>query len=315
MRILLGVLLAISASVYLGAAANARPLVPLGQAGGASPSGQKPAEQAPAGQQGQAGQPAQPGQAAAGPVTTPEERQSYQDLASEATAGLDPDRVISLAQDYEKKYPNSPMLTVVYMFEASAYESKGDFVKVVDLGEKSLKLNADNLSSLLIVSSVLPQPQVTRGSDLEKQKKLDEAEADAKHALELIDQDKVPRQANEADDAYKKRKNSIASEPHAALGMVHLQRATMGLGGMDPEELTKAAQEFKQSVELTDRPQPEHYYRLGEVYKHQKKVDDAIAAFSKASELGQGTALQQYADKQIEELKKSQTLAKPAGTH
>ena len=312
MRMLCRVLLAISASAYAGAVANGRALAPLGQSAGAGQSNQKPSLQ---GQQGQQGQPAQPSPAAVGTVSTPEERQAYQDLVSEATAGLDPDRVISLAQDYEKKYPNSSMLSFVYMFEASAYEGKNDFAKLVDAAEKSLKLNADNLASLMMLASVLPLPQVTRGTDLEKQKKLDEAEADAKHALELIDQDKVPRQPNETDDAYKKRKNAIASEPHASLGMVHLQRATMGLGGLDPEELNKAAQEFKQSVEMTDRPQPEHYYRLGEVYKHQKKVDDAIAAFSKASELAQGTPLQQFADTQIEELKKSQTQAKPAGTH
>lgn len=304
------ILLAVCASLYAGVAAYSLP-TPLGQAGGAAQSGQKPAQPGTAGQQGQAGQPAQPGQTPAGPAMTPEEKQAFQDLASEASAGLDPDRVLSLADDYKKKYPNSPMLTAVYTFEASAYEGKGDFAKLVDAGEKSLKLNGDNLSTLLIMSSVLPQPQVARGSDAEKQQRLGEAEADAKHALELIDQNRVPRLGNETDDAYKKRKNSIASDPHASLGMVHLQRATMGLGGMDQDELAKAAQEFKQSIEMTDHPQPEHYYRLGEVYKHQKKIDDAIAAFSKASELSQGTGLQQFADKQIEELKK----AKPAGSH
>ena len=307
MKRVLKIVLAICASVcvYAGTASYSW-AAPLGQAAAAPQSAQKPAAPA-AGQPGQTGQPAQP----AGPTMTPEERQAFQDLASEASAGLDPERVLKLADDFEKKYPSSPMLSGVYTFEASAYEAKNDLPKVVEAGEKSLKLNGDNLSSLLILSSVLPQPQVAKGDD--KEKKLNEAEADANHALELITQGKyIPKGANETDDAYKKRTNAIASEPHASLGMVHLQRATLALGGgMDQSELTKAAQEFKQSVEMTDHPEPQHYYRLGEVYKHQNKIDDAIAAFSKASELSQGTGLQQYADKQIDELKK----AKAAGSH
>ncbi|MGD0693527.1 MAG: hypothetical protein ABSB82_01600 [Terriglobia bacterium] len=303
MTVSLRVWLAVSASVLVSVVVYARPAAPFGQAAGAAQASQKPAPQ---GQSGQA--PATPGPSAA-------EKQAYQDLVSEATAGLDLDRVVALAQDYEKKYPDSPMLSYVYSFEASANMGKGDYSKAVDASQKSLKLNGDNLNSLLILANMLPQPQLMQGSDIDKQKRLDEAETDAKHALDLINQGKIPKQPNETDDAYTKRKNAISSEPHASLGMVHLQRATMGLQGMDQDELAKAAQEFKQSVEITDRPQPEHYYRLGEVYKHEKKIDDAIAAFSKASELSQGTGLQQYADKQVEELKKMQTPAKPPETH
>jgi len=284
----------------------------FGQAAGAGQSGQKPAQPA---QQGQTGQ------ASSAPVVTPAENQAWQDLSAEATAGLDPDKVITLAQNYEKTYPASPMLTEVYLYEASAQMSKNNFGKAVEAGEQSLKLNGDNLRSLLFVSGLLPQPQVMQlqASADGKLKKLDEAESDAKHGLDMIAQGKIPHLPNETDDAYKKRTNQISSGPHAALGMVHLQRSTMGLGStMDPDELGKAAQEFKQSVDLADPQQPgisESYYRLGEIYKHQNKIDDAIAAFSKASELSQGTGLQTYADKQVEELKKAQTQAKPAGAH
>lgn len=303
MRASLRVWLAVSASVLVSVVVYARPAAPFGQAAGSAQASQKPA------------QPGQSGQASATPGPSAAEKQAYSDLVSEATAGLDPDRVVALAQEYEKKFPDSVMLTYVYAFEAGGDMAKGDYPKAVDASQKSLKLNGDNLNSLLLLARMLPQPQLMQGSDIDKQKRLDETETDAKHALDLINQNVIPKQPNETDDAYTKRKNAIASEPHGSLGMVHLQRATMGLTGLDQDELTKAAQEFKQSVEMTDRPQPEYYYRLGEAYKHQKKIDDAIAAFSKASELSQGTGLQQYADKQVEELKKMQTPAKPADTH
>lgn len=270
-----------------------------------------------AGQQGDTPAKAKPGQSGQNTTTTPagpsaEESQAYQAINSELAAGLDPDKVVTMAEAFVQKYPSSTLLSYIYTFEASAYQQKGNAEKTVEAGEKSLKLKSDNLLALIIMSSVLPQPQLMNGSDTEKQRKLTEAETDATQALQLID--KIPKLPNEADDAYKKRKDGIATEPHSALGMVHLQRALMGLQGVDKEELDKAVTEFKKSVELTDRPAPQNYYRLGEVYAHEDKLDEAIAAFSKASELSQGSGLQAYADKQVEELKKKQAQSKPPAT-
>jgi tetratricopeptide (TPR) repeat protein len=311
MKISNKILLALTAGLFTGALLLARPLSISTQgtsAAGQSDSNKTGQSSAPATQ----AKPA--GQAASGPVVTPEESKDYQAIASELSAGLDLDKVISLSNDFEKKYPNSSMLSYVYTFQGTAYQQKGDINKTVEACEKSVKLNPDNLMSLIILAGMLPQPQLMQGSDLDKQKKLADAEADASHALKLIDT--IPKQPNETDDQLKKRKDIIASEPHGALGMIHLQRATMTItGGMDPDELTKAAQEFKQSVDLTDRPSPQNYYRLGEVYAHENKLDDAIAAFSKASEIGQGSGIQEYADRQIEELKKRQAQAKPPAAH
>jgi tetratricopeptide (TPR) repeat protein len=299
------VLFALITGLLMSVVAQARPISLSAQDTKATPSNQGTTGQSSTGQKGGA-----PAQAPSGP--TAEERQAFAAVQSESSAGLDPERVITLAQDFEKKFPSSPFLSYAYFFEANAYESKGDYDKLIDAGEKSIKLNADNLMTLIMMSTVLPQPQAMKGSnDLDKQKKLTEAEADANHALELIA--KLPKQPTEADDAFKKRIDTVASEPHAALGMIHLQRASMTslTGGMDPDELAKAAVEYKQSVEMTPQPLPQNYYRLGEVYMHENKLADAIAAFSKASELGQGSPIQAYADKQIEALKKLQTPAKP----
>src|SRR5579859_325888 len=310
-------LLALSASLITGALVHARPIIMSGQ--GTAAAGQngsnKPGQQSAPSTQAKPGQPGQTASpASTGPVVAPEEVKDYQAIGSELSAGLDLDKVISLADDFEKKYPSSSMLSYVYTFQATAYQEKGDINKTVEAGEKSIKLNPDNLMSLILLAGMLPQPQLMQGSDLDKQKKLTDAEADASHALHLID--KIPKLANETDDQFKKRKDSLASEAHGALGMIHLQRATMTLtGGMDADELAKAAQEFKQAVVLTDHPTPQNYYRLGEVYAHENKLDDAIAAFSKASEIGQGSGIQQIADQQIEELKKRQAQAKPPAAH
>jgi tetratricopeptide (TPR) repeat protein len=290
------------AGLLAGAPMLAWPGLAAGQSSSPPPAGKTGGQAS----QGQAGAPASA--APAGPSA--DEQQAYQAISQELSAGLDLDHVIQLSEDFAKKYPASPMLSYVYTFEATAYQQKGEVQNVVQACEKSIKLNPDNLVSLILLATMLPQPQDMQGSDLDKQKKLTEAETYANHSLDLIA--KLQKMPAETDDQFKKRTNTLLSEPHSALGLIHLQRATMTLtGDMDKDELAKSAAEFKQSVDLSDQPQPQDYYRLGEVYSHQDKIDDAIAAFSKASELGQGTGIQQIADQQIEALKKRQAQAKP----
>jgi tetratricopeptide (TPR) repeat protein len=310
MRLPKSIFIALSFGLVAGTLAYSRPAM-VGNGVAEQSQSNPPAS----GQKNGTAEPAKPGQAggqpSTAPVMSPEEKQAYQALASEAAAGLDPDKVISLADDFIKKYPNSPTLSYIYSFKASAHRLKGELDKVVDASEKSLKLNGDNLMSLITLASILPQPQMMQGNELDKQKKLTEAETDANHALELIA--KLPKQPAETDEQYKKRQGEISSEPHSALGMIHLQRSSMVsvTGGLDADELSKSAQEYHEAVTVTDQPQPEDYFRLGEVYQNQDKIDDAIAAYSKASEIGQGTAIQPYADKQIAALKAKQAQGKP----
>ncbi len=271
------------------------------EAGQSKPS--QPGQQSGQAGQGKPGQ--QGGQAAAGPQATPEEAKSLQAIQNE----LDAERTIQMANDFEKKFPNSNYLTYVYTFAASACQQKGDINKVVEYGQKSLKLKPDNLMSLIIMASMLPQPQLLRGSEDDKEKKLSEAEKDANQALQLIAQ--LPKQANETDEQFQKRKAVLGSELHSSLGMVHLQRSSMGLQGPDKDELSKSEQEYKTALSTTERPNPQDYYRLGEAYLIDGKTDEAIDAFSKASQLSQGSVLKTYADQRVEELKKKQSAAQP----
>jgi tetratricopeptide (TPR) repeat protein len=243
------------------------------------------------------------GAAGAGGLTlTPDEGKDFAAVRNE----LDPDRTITLAEDFAKKYPNSPALSYVFSLEANAYQQKGDAAKVVDLCEKSLTLKKDNLMTLIMISTMIPQPQyLSKRTDAEKQLTL--AEGYAQDALKLIAA--LPKQANESEADEAKRKNEYAATIESGLGMVHLQRAQLGLTGIDKDELVKAEQDYNKAITSSDHPDMRDYYRLGETYKMDGKVDQAIEAFTKASQLGQGTAIKQYADQQIEALKKAKTQA------
>ena len=227
-----------------------------------------------------------------------EQSQGYEAIRGE----LDPDKTIALVEDFAKKYPDSPYLSYVYSFGANAYQQKGDADKVIELCEESLKLKSDNLMSLVMMVGLLPQPQYLNKHEADRDKILQKAESEGNRALQLISQ--IPKPPNASDADHQKQLAGVASQVHAALGMVHLERALESLAGPDKAELGKAEQEFTTAVTATDRPDAQDYYRLGEAYTMDGKLDDAIQAFTNASQAGQGTMLKAYADQRLEELKK-----------
>jgi tetratricopeptide (TPR) repeat protein len=279
----------------------------------APPSLKQPGDQQ--NQQGQQAAPQQNGQAASGPAAAP----AYQPTPAEVKAAqaiqaeLDPDRTIQLVQDFEKKYPNSPFLTDLYFFAANAYQQKNDVAKSIEYGEKSLKLQPNNLRSLVLLTSLLPQPQDMQGSDQDKENKLKETETDANKALQLLQTLQKPPATT--DDQFQKLKANVTSEIHSSLGMVHLQRALGNLAGPDPAELGKAEAEYKLAVATSPEANPQDYYRLGEVYERENKVDDAIDAFTKSSNLAQGTMIQTLANQQIQRLKAAKAKAAQPASH
>jgi hypothetical protein len=224
---------------------------------------------------------------------------------------LDPDKAIALTEDFAKKYPDSALLPYVYAYGANGYEQKGDVDKALEHTEKCLKLKPDNLMCLIMSLGMLPQPQYLKNHEADRDKILQEAGSEANRALQLIPQ-QIPKQPNEADADHQKRLAQIASPVHGSLGMVHLELAVESLAGLDKAELAKAEQEFKTAV-TTDRPDPSDYFYMGEAYKLDNKLDDAIEAYTKASQAGQGTMIKTYADRQIEEMKrrKAQGSAAP----
>lgn len=236
-------------------------------------------------------------------ATAPAEAaKAYNDLKAEKN----PDTVIARANDFAKEFPESPLLTYVYAIEARAYQQQNNAANVVKYGEKSLELDPKNIMSLLIVSQVLPQPQMLSNiSDAEREKRLTVAAEYAQQALREIDQ--LAKQPNESDAVYQKRKERVSAGAYASLGMVHLELSTMTHGATAVGELAKAEESYRMAIAKSEAPNPADYYRLGEVYAGEKKMDDAISAFSKAGQLAQGTIIEKLAHQQIQALRKAQS--------
>jgi tetratricopeptide (TPR) repeat protein len=229
-------------------------------------------------------------------VIPPDQNTDFRAVQSE----LDPDKCITLAEDFAKKYPQSTVLSYIYALETHAYQMKNDAPKTVEFAEKSLAVKKDNVDMLMTAANVIPTPQYIQLHKGEEEQLLNKAESYCQQAVQALDQLKKP--ANMDDATFAKEKTTAMAGIHASLGLIHYDRASQGLMGWDKDELAKAEKEFQQAVTITDHPDAADYYRYAQVFVQEGKIDDAIAAFTKASELGQGV-VKQYAEKNIEILK------------
>lgn len=234
--------------------------------------------------------------AAAG--VTPQEVEALKRINNE----LDPDRKIQMVEDFAKQYPKSKELTYAYFLaEGAYYIQKHDITNALKYGALSLKANPDDLNALMLTAALLPLP-ASVSNDPNPEVKLKQAEADANKALEMIA--KLTKASSETEEAFETRKAGYTARMHGALGMVHLERATQALQGVDPDELAKSANEYKLAIAASKTPNVEYYYRLGDVYRLEKKNQDAIQAYSKVVELSDAyPQLKSMAQDQITKLK------------
>jgi tetratricopeptide (TPR) repeat protein len=228
---------------------------------------------------------------------SPQEAQAYAAVQKETN----PDKQLQLVKDFQQKFPQSTLLSNVLFFGAGAAEEKNDVPEALNYGQESLKLQPDNLRSLILVAGLLPLPQALAGTPVQKQQQLGQSENDANRALQLLNNVQPP--PNVAPAQFANGKKMIAAQLHASLGMAHLEKAVLSPSpkGPDANELSAAEQEFKTAVS-SPQPNPQDYYRLGEVYARENKLDDAINAFTQAAHLGQGTAMEKLADHMVSQL-------------
>jgi tetratricopeptide (TPR) repeat protein len=245
------------------------------------------------------------------PQLSPQEKQDFTAIENEK----DPNKQFQLVKDFQQKYPNSTLLSNALFFGVGAAEQRNDVPDAVNFAEESVKLQPNNLRSLILLCGLLPLPQALQGNAQQKAQQLTESESDANRALQLLNS--LQPAPNVPPAQFGKEKSMIAGELHAALGMAHLERAVLNpasAGAPTASELAAAEQEFKTAV-ASPEPNVQDYYRLGEVYTRENKIDEAIGAFSQAAQLGQGTLMQKLASARIAQLqaaKAKSTAAPPA---
>src|SRR5262245_23462717 len=86
------------------------------------------------------------------------------------------DSKITLLLDFEKQFPQSKVLSEVYALLQEAYTQKNDVPKVIEVGERAIRYNPEDVDALL---------KVSRNLGMQKQQ-LDKAVAYAQKAVDTV---------------------------------------------------------------------------------------------------------------------------------
>ncbi|MGH9405387.1 MAG: hypothetical protein ACRD3D_06065 [Terriglobia bacterium] len=235
------------------------------------------------------------------PQISPQEQQAFQAIQKEP----DPAKQMQQVNDFQKQFPKSALLSDVDFMGGLAAWNKQDVPTAITYCQESLQLQPNNLRSLILVSGILPLPQALQGTDDQKQQQLTAAENDGTHALQLLATLQAP--PNVPPSQFDQAKKTFEAQVHAGLGMAHLQKSVLSPGGTNPAELSAAEQNYKAAVAIP-QPAPQDYFRLGEVYVRENKLDDALNAFTQAAQLGQ-QKMKELANQMIEKLKAQKAKA------
>jgi tetratricopeptide (TPR) repeat protein len=185
-----------------------------------------------------------------------------------------PDVRIQLGNDFLQKYPMSRYLESVYGALVQSYYAKQDWKNFYDYADKTLAINADNVTVLTIVGWVIPH--VFNPSDPEAQRNLDKAERYDKHAIEVIGA--LPKPVGLTDDQFAQSKAAILSEAHSGLGLVYFRR----------QQASESVTELQQATQAAANPDPTDYYVLGLDLNTLKRFPEAADAFNKCSQISGG---------------------------
>jgi tetratricopeptide (TPR) repeat protein len=178
-----------------------------------------------------------------------------------------PDAMIKAADELVQKYADSFYKETALLFEANAYQQKGDREKAMIYGEQVLAVNPKNFQVPNMLGNLIVQG--TRENDLDKEEKLTKAE---KYFNSTIESLKTAQKPNPqlSDAQWEEGKKYLIGDADNGLGMVALQR----------KKYDVAITDFKAAVDNAP-DEPTYAVRLASALQSAGKNDEAIAVCDK----------------------------------
>jgi tetratricopeptide (TPR) repeat protein len=213
---------------------------------------------------------------------TQEELDAYLQIAT----GQDPNMVIRNTETFVSQYSQSMLLGMAYQYQMLAYEQKSDFQGLLSAGEKALKLQPDNVNTLLTLANAIPNALAGRPDSADL---LTRAQEYAHRALRGIDQMRIP--LTMPLERWESSKAEMVSRAHEAFGQVAMKR----------NQLPLAVSEFEMAARGNPKPRGSQFYRLGAAYAAIGNNNGAVTALRRAADLGPD-ALRELAEHELKEL-------------
>jgi tetratricopeptide (TPR) repeat protein len=180
----------------------------------------------------------------------------------------DNDTRIKAGEDVIANFANTEFKSIVLFTIADSYNRKGDNAKMVAYGEQAIEADPKNYQAMLLLAQGIASR--VGPDDLDKDKRLAEAEKYANQALAIIPTaGKV--NAGLTDDQWAAAKKDYTADAHQALGIIAVGR----------KKFDVAITEFNTAINDAANPDPATRVRLGQTYNKAGKYDDAIATLDK----------------------------------
>lgn len=182
----------------------------------------------------------------------------------------DLDKKIQLGTEFLHKYPQSPFTEAVDAGLTNAFFEKQDWNNFFSYADKTLAMNPDEVDVLASVGWVIPH-QVNPG-DSDAAQRLSTAEADEKHALDVLT--KMPKPKALSDEQFAAVKAQKERQAHSALGLVYFRRG----------DYANSVNELQQATQGTNGDQADLFV-LGVDLQQLNRHSEAASAFTRCSQM------------------------------
>lgn len=210
----------------------------------------------------------------------------------------DPDARIKAAENLLTKYADTDYKALALYVEATAYQQKNDYDKMVVYAEQAVQTDSKQYAAMLMLAKGIAQR--TREFDLDREEKLKRSEKYANDAIALVNAAPKPN-PQVTDDQWAQAKKDYLSQAHEALGYVARARKNTDV----------AISEMKQAIDLS--PDPVTMVQLAQIYDQAHKPDDALPLLEKVMAMQDiPVSIKQFA--QAEKVRATQMKSPPAKT-
>ena len=211
---------------------------------------------------------------------TKEEYAAYKVADGAATSEPDLAKAESETTDFQSKFPQSELTSMLYEKLMRRYQQSGNSEKTLEMARKTVAL--DPKSALAFITAANNLAETTRASDLNWNERYAETLKDANAAIQLIDSGAFKPPQLTADQL-----SLVKSMAYAAIGSIEFTKTG---DTSNPEETARhdvaAEQALRKATELnTSNPEPAIWLRLAIVLDHQKKFPEALQAADRAAQL------------------------------
>ena len=202
----------------------------------------------------------------------PKEEAAYQ--AFHNASMQDPDKKIKLGDAFLAKYPVDRYSAAVYEELCATYYNKRDMASFYTFTDKGLSLYPDDVHLLTLSGWVIPRAFAPNEPDADT--KLDKAESQERHALDVLG--KMEKPTNVPDDQFAQFKTDEASVAHAGLGMIYFRR----------EKYDESAKELQISTSGAVNPDQTDFFILGADLQNLSRDKEAADAFNRCAQMTGG---------------------------